>query len=255
MIELQLRWAREKSLLGFHTNQKLVWKFTVGSDKARGIYYTHLSLENSLEPASSKTSITIAGVYDTEDSLSRRSEILRGVYEQVTKLNFKHRVQIDFPKLTNERVKELKSQFIAKGSDFIDKQLSAKKQLELKNIPASHISFKFNGPVLFKVTKEQVFQPLSAKVFKQKIGRSEVIQPVNQGELFHQEVQDLSKLHPETELTPCPLCCRAFRSKLSTCKHVILCHENYKVNKPKENFHSFLKSAINVRVTSLSKLC
>ena len=155
-----------------------MWKFTVGSDKARGIYYTHLSLEISLEPASSKTSITIAGVYDNEDSLSRRSEILRGVYRKVPKLNLKRREQIDLPKLTSERVKELKNQLIANGSDVIDKQLSAKKQLKLKKIPASHVSFKFTGPVLFKVTKEQVFQPLSAKVFKQKIGRSEVIQPV-----------------------------------------------------------------------------
>ena len=99
-----------------------------------------------------------------------------------------------------------------------------------------------------------MFQGLSAEVFKQKIRRSEIIKPVKQVELLHQEVQDLSKLHPETELTPCPLCCRAFRSKLSACKHVILAHENYKENKQKENFHSILKSAINVRITSLSKL-
>ena len=35
---------------------------------------------------------------------------------------------------------------------------------------------------------------------------------------------------------------------------MILGHENYKENKQKENFHSILKSAVNVRVTSLSKL-
>ena len=50
------------------------------------------------------------------------------------------------------------------------------------------------------------------------------------------------------------MCCRAFRSKLSTCKHVILCHENYKENRQKEKFQSNLKSAVDVRVTSLSKL-
>ena len=73
VIELQIRRAREKSLLGFHTNQKQVWNFTVGSDKARGIYYTHLSLENSLEPASSKTTIIrIAGIYDSEASPGRK---------------------------------------------------------------------------------------------------------------------------------------------------------------------------------------
>ena len=99
-----------------------------------------------------------------------------------------------------------------------------------------------------------MFQPFSARVFKQKIQRSEIIKPVKQVELSHQEIQDLSKIHPDTELTPCPLCCRAFRSKLSACKHVILCHENYKKNRQKEKFHSILKSAIDVRVTSLSKL-
>ena len=99
-----------------------------------------------------------------------------------------------------------------------------------------------------------MFQPLSAEVFKQKIRRSEIIKPVKQVELLHHEVQDLSKLHPDTNLTPCPLCCRAFRSKLGACKHVILCHENYKENRQKEKFQSNLKSAVDVRVTSLSKL-
>ena len=63
LAELQIRRAKEKLLLAFHTNQKLYWKFSIGSDKARGIHYTHLMLENSLEPASSKTSITIEGIY------------------------------------------------------------------------------------------------------------------------------------------------------------------------------------------------
>ena len=72
LAELQLRRAREKSILGFHTNQNQVWKFSIGSDKARGIHYSHLSLENSLEPASARTCITIAGIYDTEDSPRRR---------------------------------------------------------------------------------------------------------------------------------------------------------------------------------------
>ena len=39
LVELQLRRTKEKSLLAFHTNQKRVWKFTLGSDKARGIHY------------------------------------------------------------------------------------------------------------------------------------------------------------------------------------------------------------------------
>ena len=66
-----------------------------------------------MEPASSKTSITIAGIYDSGDSPSRRTEIMRGVYDEITKLQLKHRVQIDFPKLTIERIKDLRKIFIA----------------------------------------------------------------------------------------------------------------------------------------------
>ena len=104
---------------------------------------------------------------------------MRGIYDQITKLNLRHRVRFDFPKLSIERIKELRNKFITKGSDFIDKQVLAKKQLELKKIPASHVSFKFSGPILFKITKDQVFQPLSARVFKQKIQRSEIINHLN----------------------------------------------------------------------------
>ena len=50
------------------------------------------------------------------------------------------------------------------------------------------------------------------------------------------------------------MCCREFRSKLGACKHLIVCHENYKENRQKEKFQSNLKSAVDVRVTSLSKL-
>ena len=167
---------------------------------------------------------------------------MRGVNDQITKLNLKHRVKIDFPKLTVERIKEFRKIFRVKGPDFIDKQVSAKKQLEMKRIPASNVSFNFSGPILFKITKNQVFLPLSAGVFKQKIRRSEIIKPVKQVELLHHEVQDRSKLHPDTNLTPCPLCCRALRSKLGACKHVILCHDNEKEDRPKEKFQSNLKS-------------
>ena len=47
---------------------------------------------------------------------------MRGVYDQITKLNLKHRVKIDFPKLTVERIKELREIFRVKGAEFIDKQ-------------------------------------------------------------------------------------------------------------------------------------
>ena len=65
LVGLLIRRAREKSVLAFHTNQDQLWKFTIGGDKARGIHYTNLTFENSLQPASSKTSITLAGIYDS----------------------------------------------------------------------------------------------------------------------------------------------------------------------------------------------
>ena len=127
LVELQLRRAKEKSLLAFHTNQKRVWKFTLGSDKARGIHYTHLILENSLEPASAKTSITIAGIYDSEDNLGRRCEILKKINHQIAQLNLTHKIKVTFPKLTTQRLAELRSIYSLKDSDFIHNQVSAKK--------------------------------------------------------------------------------------------------------------------------------
>ena len=56
------------------------------------------------------------------------------------------------------------------------------------------------------------------------------------------------------KIVPCPLCCRAFRSKESACKHVIICHENYNKQTQKQKFLRNLKSAVNVRVTNLSQL-
>ena len=44
----------------------LVWKFSIGNDKAGGVHYTHLSLDNILKPATSKTSLTIQRIDDTE---------------------------------------------------------------------------------------------------------------------------------------------------------------------------------------------
>ena len=61
LCELLIQRARTKALLANHTNQASVWKFSIGSDKAGGVHYTHLSLDSSLEPPTSKTSHTIQG--------------------------------------------------------------------------------------------------------------------------------------------------------------------------------------------------
>ena len=63
IAELQVQRGTKKTVLAFHTNQPFFWKFSIRSDKAQGTHYTHLVLEISLEPASSKTSITINGIY------------------------------------------------------------------------------------------------------------------------------------------------------------------------------------------------
>ena len=120
LAELQIRRTRDKSILAFHTNQKTVWKFSVGSDKAGGIHYTHLTLENSLEPASAKTSITISGIYDTEDCPSRRFEIMKVINNKIAHLNLKHYVKISFPELTSDRLDELREIQLSKGENFID---------------------------------------------------------------------------------------------------------------------------------------
>ena len=56
------------------------------------------------------------------------------------------------------------------------------------------------------------------------------------------------------ELIPFPLCCRAFLSKESACKNVIICHENYGEGIEKQKFLSKLKSAVDVRVTNLNQV-
>ena len=90
-----------------HTNQASVWKFSIGSDKAGGVHYTHLSLDNTLEPATYKTSLTIQGIYDIEDNFARRVQISKPINDQLIKLHMKYKVEQEFPKLTSERKIEL----------------------------------------------------------------------------------------------------------------------------------------------------
>ena len=113
-----IRRARSKRHLARHTNQQ-VWKFVIGSDKAGGVNYTHLTLENSLEPATAKTSLTIAGIYDTNDQFTRRVKILNNMTRQFSKLNMKHRVNLKFPELNDVRLLELHNFNESKGKQFI----------------------------------------------------------------------------------------------------------------------------------------
>ena len=59
------------------------------------------------------------------------------------------------------------------------------------------------------------------------------------------------------KVTPCPLCCRAFLTSLAAAKHVLLCHDNFRLDEDqmeKPKYETLLKSRVNVRVTNLSKL-
>ena len=174
--------------------------------------------------------------------------------KKIADFNLKKNVQMSFPILTRERLDKLREIHAAKGQNYIDKQLLAKEQLKKKIIPAPQVVSKFKQPVLFKRSKNLAFKPITAGALKVKINRNQIIQPIGKVEIFHKEIQDLSKVESEKELIPCPLCCRAFLSKESACKHVIICHENYGEGIEKQKFLSNLKSAVDVRVTNLSQL-
>ena len=92
LCELLIQRARRKALLTKHTNLGLVWKFSIGSDKAGGVHYTHLSLDNTLKPASSKTSHTIQGIYDPEENFKRRTLISKKINDQLSKLHMKCKI-------------------------------------------------------------------------------------------------------------------------------------------------------------------
>ena len=115
-------------------------------------------LENSLEPASSKTSITIAGIYDTEDNSSRRFTILDKINKKIAELNLKHHLKVAFPKLDADRLKKLIGY---KGKTMIEKQILAKKQLSKKRVPKPEVSFKFRPPKLIDIPKDKIFETVT----------------------------------------------------------------------------------------------
>ena len=94
--------------------------------------------------------------------------------------------------------------------------------------------------------------------FKNKLKRTKVLEPVDQNETFDKEIKNLELVKsPQTNVTPCPLCCCAFLTSLAASKYVLLCRENFRlyddqIEKPK--YDTFLKSQVNVRVTNLSNL-
>jgi len=252
-----IRRAKTASLLARHTNQQEVWKFIIGSDKAGGVNYTHLTLETSLEPATAKTSLTIAGIYDTNDHFERRTKILNKMTRQFTKLHLVHRVSVNFEALSDTRLLTLKKVFSHKGDRFIEKQIVAKRQLETRRIPAPEIDLKFLPPKFVEIQQKDEFASITVTELEKKIQRKLIIGPISQIECLEVEVQNLEHLDKRTKLTLCPLCCRAFRTPQAAAKHVFLWHENFKTaneQKSKLKFQTNLKKQVDVRVTNLSRL-
>ena len=127
-----------------------------------------------------------------------------------------------------------------------------------KLIPSPEASKKFLPPKLFPIPSKESFKPLTLREFKNKLKRTKVLEPIDKTETFETEIKNLELIRsPETMVTPRPLCCRAFLTSLATAKHVLLCHENFRLDKEqmeKPKYATLLNSRVNVRVTNLSKL-
>ena len=187
--------ARSKALLAKHTNQGLVSKFSIGTDKAGGVHYTHLSLDNTLEPATSKTSLTIQGIYDTEENFKRRTKISKKINDQLSKLHMKYTINHEFPKLTSNRKNELLEIHNGKEPNFVKKQIRAKLQLSRKIIPVPEASSKFKPPKLFPVSVEESFKAITLEEFNKKIKHTIVLEPVDKIEPFEKESKTYSALN------------------------------------------------------------
>ena len=111
VVELLVIRAQKNRLLAKHTNQSLSWKIAFCSDRAHGITFVHLVLQNSIEPASAKTSLTIASIYDLKEDIKKNSLILKNIIDTLEKLHLKHSLKLRFPKLTKDITNELKKKY------------------------------------------------------------------------------------------------------------------------------------------------
>ena len=255
--ELLIRRAKQNAFLAKHTNQNSAWKFSIGSDKAGGVHYTHIILQNTLQPAASKTSLTITGIYDTKSNFERNQKILNSINKAIAQLHRKVRLQVNFPKMTRERLDELKKIHKTQPKSFIEKQINAKRQLEKKIAPNLGTVDQFQPPIRFDIIKSKQFIPVKASEIRSLINRNLVFGTSEFVEHADGEVQELDKLAPETKLTICPLDCRAFLTPNAAAKYTILMYENFNLDSDtteKIKFESPLKSKVDVRVTNLSKL-
>ena len=106
VLELLVKRANKNHLLAKHTNQSMSWKVSFCSDRAQGISFVHFVLQNSTQPASAKTSLTIASIYDEKEDIKKNQEILRNTMETLEELNLKHTLELQFPLLTDNIIKE-----------------------------------------------------------------------------------------------------------------------------------------------------
>ena len=210
VLELLVIRAKKNHLLAKHTNQSMSWKVSFCSDRAHGISFVHFVLQNSIQPASSKTSLTIAAIYDEKEDIKKNQEILRNIIETLEKLHLKHTLELEFPSLTEIIIKELKSLHdTAENPKCIERQIKAVKQLELKKLPAPKTALKFQKPIIFEIPQTKRCQSWTVEELRYKMKRDVVIGPKRAQneqliEILENEIQDLENLNPSDHLTPCP---------------------------------------------------
>ena len=166
-------------MLAKHTNQNSVWAFSIGCDKAGGVQYTHVMLQNTLQPAASKTSLTISGIYDIKSNFERHQKILDSINKAIAQLHRKARYRVEFLKITEERLDELKKIHNSKSNNFVEKQINAKIQLGKKIAPNSATVYQFQPPFLFDIVIAKQSVPVTAEEIRGLINRILFLGPAN----------------------------------------------------------------------------
>ena len=173
----------------------------------------------------------------------------------------KHTLELEFPLLTDNIIKELKSiHNTAENPNCIERQIEAFEQLKLNTVPAPGSNWKFQKPTIFKIPDSKRWQPMTIAELRSKIHGDIVIGPKaaldeQLVETLENEIQDLKTLNPTSTLTPCLLCCRTFISPTDAIEHTLTIHPRFNLNEVETpKFSSKLKSQVNVRETTFTKL-
>ena len=68
--------------------------FVLSSDRADSIHFTHITLQNSQEPAKRRNSLTIAVIYDEKENVNQNDEILEPTRKEFDLMYLKPDIQI-----------------------------------------------------------------------------------------------------------------------------------------------------------------